>query len=474
MTVSAEHPSGIAEPRIPSTSNRTRRPPGPRGRWLSGNFYDFRSDPLNYLTEQSQTFGDVVGLRFGSMPVVVVNHPDLVEQVLVTNNRKVIKHFALRLAKETLGEGLLTSEGEFWRKQRRLVQPAFHRDLVDGYAEAMVDSAESMLARWSDGQRIDVQSEMMQVTLEIAARTLFGGDMRDRALEVSHAMETLMEAFADRTSRLNGRWLTALIRRLLNSRGCNRALDKIEALLQEFIDQRRAQGDDPARTDLLSLLLQARDEDDGTQMTDRQLRHEVITLFLAGHETTAMTLCWATYLIGTHPEVEARLVDELHENLPGDRRIGLDDLARLPYTSAVIDETLRLYSTVWLLGREVVEPFELGGYHLSKGTNIYMSQWVIQRDARFFDDPESFRPTRWIDTDLARTLPRYAYFPFGGGPRICIGNTFALMEAKLLLATIVRRYGLRLDPGFAPKLWPTMTLRPVDGIPVTLEQRLDS
>jgi cytochrome P450 len=364
----------------------------------------------------------------------------------------------------TLGNGLLTSEGDFWRRQRRLAQPAFHRERVASYAGAMVAFAERMLTTWEDGQVRDVQEDMMQLTLEIVAKTLFDADIAGDAAAASAAMETLLRCFTARVNhmiRLPEHWPTPANFRL------HRAVRRLERILFAIIAERRASGED--RGDLLSMLLHAQDEDDGGRMTDHQLRDEAMTLFMAGHETTANTMAWVWFLLANHPQAEARLHAELDEVLGG-RSPGFDDLPRLAYTEMVVTEALRLYPTVWLLGREAIEPCEVGGYPIRVGTTLYMSQWVIHRDPRWFDDPREYRPERWAD-GLAKRLPRYAYFPFGGGPRICIGNSFAMMEATLLLATIARRFRLALTPDATVTPLPTMTLRPDGGVKVRLTRR---
>jgi cytochrome P450 len=441
-----------------------RSPPGPQGHWFSGNLPDFRRGRLAFLDDCFQRYGDVVSFRFGPRRMVLLNHPDLVEDVLVTQNRKFIKHFALRMTRLTLGNGLLTSEGDFWRRQRRLAQPAFHRDRVASYAGVMVEFAERMLAGWEDGQVRDVQEDMMRLTLEIVAKTLFDADITGDAADASAAMETLLHCFTARVNRmirLPERWPTPANLRL------HRAVRRLERILFAIIAERRASGED--RGDLLSMLLQAQDEDDGGRMTDHQLRDEAMTLFMAGHETTANTMAWVWFLLANHPQAETRLHAELDEVLGG-RAPCFDDLPRLAYTEMVVTEALRLYPTVWLLGREAIEPCEVGGYPIRVGTTLYMSQWVIHRDPRWFDDPREYRPERWAD-GLVKRLPRYAYFPFGGGPRICIGNSFAMMEATLLLATIARRFRLALTPDATVTPLPTMTLRPEGGVKVRLIRR---
>ena len=444
---------------------RASKPPGPKGHWLRGHLSEFRNDRLGFLTECARAHGDVVAIRLGPARIWVLNHPDLVEEVLVTKNKHFIKHFALRTARPSLGEGLLTSEGDFWRRQRRLAQPAFHRERVSAYGRTMVDYSERMLQTWADGQRRDVQADMMKLTLEIVTKTLFDTDIYGESAGIAQAMETLMESFTNRVNRLAQ--LPTWVPTPSNLR-FSRAMGSVESTLNAIIADRRRSGED--RGDLLSMLLHAQDDEgDGTGMTDRQLRDETITLFMAGHETTANTLAWAWYLLSLNPEAEAKLHAELDEVLDG-RPPEVADLPRLKYADHVITETLRLMPTAWLLGREAIEPVEIGGYHVPKGMTLWMSQWVIQRDPRWFDDPEAFRPDRWSD-GLAKRLHRYAYFPFGGGPRICIGNQFAQMESVLLLTTIARRFRPRLVEGTVVTLVPTMTLRPEHGLPVVLEER---
>jgi len=405
-----------------------------------------------------------VAVRFGIRPVIFANHPDLVEQVLVNQHRKFIKHYRLRKTGQTLGQGLVTSEGELWRSQRKLAQPAFHRERINRYAQSMVNFTERMLASWSAGQVRDVHADMMKLTLEIVAKTLFDAEIGGESADAAAAMETLARGFIVRTSRLISLpfWLpTPLNIRL------GRAVRRLNQIILSIIAERRKTDED--RGDLLSMLLHAQDEDSGRRMSDQLLRDEVMTLFMAGHETTANTLAWAWLLLARHPDVEARLHDELDRTLAG-RLPTIADLPWLSYTERVVTETLRIYPTVWTVGREAIEPVELGGYRIPAGTTVFMPQWVIHRDARWFEDPEVFRPERW-ENGLMQRIPRYAYFPFGGGPRICIGNNFAMMEATLILATIAQKYRLTLAPDAVVKLLPSMTLRPAHGIKVVLADR---
>lgn len=440
--------------------SQERRPPGPKGRWPGGNVADFRRDRLGFLTDCARTYGDYVSMRLGPYRIMIVNHPDAIEDVLVTQNRRFIKHFAIRKRTgRTLGNGLLTSEGEFWRRQRRLAQPAFHRDRIDAYGVVMAEYADRMIRAWADDEPRDLHDDLMRVTLEVVGKTLFDADFAGDSADASRAMETLLEAYTKQVSKLilAPEWVPTP-----TNLATNRAVRRLDAILYRVVAARRASGED--RGDLLSMLLKASDPETGGRMDDAQLRDELMTLFMAGHETTANTLAWAFYLLATHPEAAEALHAELDEVLDG-QLPEVADLPRLPYTNRVIAESLRVLPTVWLLGREATEPTTVGGFDVPKGDTIYMSQWVVHRDPRWFDDPESFRPDRWTD-GLKERLPRYAYFPFGGGPRICIGNHFALMEAALMLATIARRYRLELAPGALVEPLATMTLRPRHGLPM--------
>src|SRR6266851_895110 len=410
-------------------------------RWSLG---PLNNNPLEYFTR------------------IFINHPDLIEEVLVTNARKYSKGRVLRANRHVFGEGLLTSEGDFWLRQRRLAQPAFHRARIASYAATMVEYTHRMLDGWRGGEERDAHQEMMRLTLQIVGKTLFDADVERDAQEVGKSLELLLEIGANfRRTIFVPHWLpTATNLRV------KKEIAQIEKILYRIIGERRASGGDAG--DLLSMLLSAQDED-GSRMTDRQLRDETITLFLAGHETTASTLSWTWWLLAQNPAVEAKLHAEL-DSVLGDRAPSLDDLPKLAYTGHVIAESLRLYPAAWGMARLVVEDHEIAGYPVTKGMGVAMAQWVVHRDPRWYDAPEEFRPERWND-DLLKRLPRFAYFPFGGGPRQCIGNTFALMEATLILATIARKFRLRLVANHPVVPLASITLRPRHGVRVSLESR---
>jgi cytochrome P450 len=363
-----------------------------------------------------------------------------------------------------MGNGLLSSEGDFWLRQRRLIQPAFQRGRLAAFGAVMVGYTQRLLAGWQPGETRDIQAEMMRLTLQIAARTFFGSEVADDAREVGDALHMLHENFIARFNSLMPPplWLPTPTNWRLK-----RAVARLDAILYGFIRQRRADGAD--RGDLLSLLLHARDEVDRTQMTDRQLRDEAMTLFLAGHETTALALSWTWALLATHPDAEARLAGEVAEVLAG-RTATVEDVPRLRYTEAVALEAMRLYPPGYVIGREAASECEVAGYRVAPGTTVLMSQWVVQRDPRFFDRPAEFCPERWLEPGI-KDLPKFAYFPFGGGPRVCIGNTFALLELVLVLATLTQQYRFTLRPGHTVEPWPTFTLHPKNGVPAVLARR---
>jgi cytochrome P450 len=440
------------------------RPPGPRGRLISGNLRQYLEDPLGFMTWCAREYGDVVALRFGPKPILLLSHPDFVEYVLVTGNRNFKKDFTIRLYRPFLGNGLLTSEGDFWLRQRRLAQPAFQRQRIASYGDIMVAFTERMLAGWDDGETRNLHADLMSLTLDIAAKTLFGIEMTGEAHRVG-------DALADGLDAIDGRFSSLLFPPLWlptpNNRRIRRARRTLDAILYRKIEEKRRAGD--RGDDLLSLLLQARDEGDGSGMTDLQLRDEAMTLLLAGHETTALALSWTWYLVALYPDVEEELEAELQAVLGG-RPPTAADLPQLPFTEHVITEALRLFPPAYAQGREAVRDCTIGDYRIPRGTTIFFFQWILHRDPRYFDNPEEFRPRRWAG-GLAQRLPKYAYFPFGGGPRMCIGNTFALMEAALVLATVAQRFRMLLVPDHPVTPWPSITLRPRHGIKVVLKKR---
>lgn len=442
---------------------KTHLPPGPKGTLLGGSVRRFTARRLDFFTDITREYGDLASFRFGPKRIFLASHPDLIEQVLVTDAKHYIKHFGARMYTPVLGNGLVTSEGEFWLRQRRLSQPAFLKQRVNSYAPLMAELTDRMLNAWVPGTAVDVHFEFSTLTSVIALKTLFDLDDPGDRERFTDSLRTAFALMSDRFRnpfRLPGWFPTPANLKL------NRAVKDLNAVVDGFIAQGRKRGG--SGTDLLSRLVAAQDTD-GTRMTDRQLRDEMMTLYLAGHETTALTLTWSWYLLSQHPEAERKLVDEWRRVLNG-RTPTPDDLPNLPYTEAVITEAMRVYPPVYLIGREATTDLALGGYQVKKGYTVFMSQWVSHRDPRYFPEPEAFRPERWED-GLAKRLPKYAYYPFGGGPRVCIGNTFALLEAALILAAVGQRYRFTLDPDAEIDVNPQITLLPKHGIPATLTPR---
>jgi cytochrome P450 len=455
---------GTRHERVEATGLSKTRPPGPKGHPLTGNLFDYTRDHLGFLTRCAREYGDVVRLRFVNVPVYLLNHSDHIEYVLVRNNRNFIKSKGVRHSLGFLGEGLLTSEGSFWRRQRRLAQPAFHRERIDAYGEVMVECSAHEVSGWKSGEIRDVHEDMARLTLDVVTRTLFGTLLTVEFEEVGAALETIAQRFTGRGGVLFH--IPEKVPTPANLR-FRRAVRLLDGIIYRIIEGRRTSGE--REGDLLSMLLEARDEETGEGMSDRQLRDEVMTIFLAGHETTANALSWTWYLLARHPEAEARLLEELDEVLEG-RTPTVEDLPRLRYTDVVVKESMRLYPPVWAFGREAVEDCEIGGCHVPAGTQLVMSQWVMHRDPRYYERAEEFRPERWVDGSVEK-LPPYAYFPFGGGPRLCIGRSFARMEAVLLLATIARKFRLRPAQELPFEPQPSITLRPRNGMRMALTKR---
>ncbi len=452
---------------------------------------EYNRDPLGFMTRCVREFGEIVPLRFEGELFCLLTNPDHITEVL-KDRSLFIKAKDLRILRGLLGNGLLTSEGDFWQRQRRLTQPIFHQQRINSYGAVMVDYTQQMLQTWYEGKVVDVHDEMMRLTLNIVMKTIFDQDVTDReASHVSHTLDEAMhwytsgEMYEDSEASINSdniqAWINCGIKavaRLLQVIGLghgsngddNRRYQEAIALLDEtvyaMIAHRRVSGSEG--DDLLGMLMQVQDTDDGSRMSDQQLRDEVATLMLAGHETTANTLSWVWMLLANHPQVGEKLTEELKTVLNG-RTPTIADLPQLSYTHRVIKEAMRLYPPVTDISREATQDCEIGGYSIPKSTTLIASQWVMHRNPRYFTEPEAFNPERWTD-DLEKRLPRGVYFPFGDGPRICIGKSFAQMEAVLILATIAQSFELVLIPDQTIELQPSITLRPKHGIQVVLKK----
>ncbi|HMB91308.1 MAG TPA: cytochrome P450 [Rhodothermales bacterium] len=419
-------------------------------------------DRLGTFAKWVATGGDIIHVKMGPRDLYLLAHPDLAKALLVTQNDAFIKGPALRRAGFLLGEGLLNSEGMRHRRRRKLVLPTFHYSRLRDYADTMVALTEDLAASWHDGQQVDIDRQMMQLTLEIAGQTLFGADVESEAEGISHAMSSAIHAF----QKLMTNPLTPLIIRLplpvtLRLRRSRADLNKI---VYRIIRERRESGED--RHDLLSMLLTAQDEETGGRLSDDEVRDEVMTLFLAGHETTANALTWTWYLLAQHPVVEQKLHTELDAVL-GSRRATFDDLKQLVYTRHVFSEAMRLYPPAWALGREAIRSVEMGGRTLPDGAIVLLCQYLLHRDPRFWPDPEQFLPERFAP-EHSTERHRFAYLPFSTGVRGCIGEQFAWTEGILVLATLARRWRMHLTSNEPVGLAPSITLRPNRPIPMHL------
>jgi cytochrome P450 len=437
-------------------------PPGRKRRWFVGNLFEFRSDRLGFLLRTARQYGPMARFWVASQPFVLVSEPALVEQVLVTQNKKFGKGRGFRLLRSVLGNGLVTSEGDLWLRQRRLMQPAFQRAQVEAYGPTIVEQTQRHLAGWQAGQTLELHHEMMRLTLAIAAKAFLGIEAVNRFEGVANAIDLLMEDFLYRVGTM-----MPISRRIPTpwNRRVKAQIERVDRLMYDIIAERRRSP--LTGTDVLTRMMKAQDaaaesQPEATGMSDQQLRDEVVTLLSAGHETTANALTWIWYLLGQHPEVVTRLSAELHEVL-GDRDPTTADLPRLKYTEYVVQEVMRLYPAAYGMGRLALEPLELGSYLITPGTTCFLSQWVSHRDERYFPQPEEFRPERW-ENDLARRIPKFAYYPFGGGPRVCIGSTLAMIEVVLVVATIARRFRFELAADQQVVPWPSVTLRPRNGV----------
>jgi cytochrome P450 len=445
--------------------------PGPPSSLLRSIVYFPGRDPLAYFSNLARDYGDIVSYKMAGEQLFLVGDPQHIKDILVTHNRNFMKGRGLQRSKRLLGEGLLTSEGAFHLRQRRLMQPAFHRDRIAGYGRTMVQHADRLRSGWVDGATLDIAREMSSLTLNIVGKTLFDADVESHAVAVREALSGVMDTFwvmmlpfAEILERLP----VPKLRRARLARG------RLDAIIYRMIADRRASGRDHG--DLLSMLLTAQDEDDpstgsngGGMMTDRQVRDEAMTIFLAGHETTANALTWTWYLVGESPDVEAKMHEEIDRVLQG-RLPAMADIGSLPYVERVVTEAMRLYPPAWIVGRRALGDYPIGDYVAPAGALFLVSPYIVQRDARYYPEPERFHPDRWTP-EFRSALPKFAYFPFGGGPRQCIGESFAWMELILLVATIGQQWRMRLVPGHPVVPQPVVTLRTRYGMRMTVQRR---
>ena len=453
----------MAMTKVENVTRALKPPPGPPGNFLLGTLLDAWSDPLGMMTKGVREYGEIVGFRFAYIRYVVVADPEAIKHVLVTNAKNYTKSVNYAGLKVILGNGLLTAEGDAWKKQRRMTQPAFHRERLAGFADTMTECTKDMLDRWDTAKdtRVDAHEEMMRLTFRIVGRTLLSAELDGDAKAIGEAMAIGIKWANDHVESVFRfpPWVPTP-----NNIRFNRALKAIDDLMNRVIDDRKKSTE--RHDDLLGMLMEMKDEESGEGMSDKQLRDELLTLVLAGHETTANALTFALHVLSQHPNVLAKLREEASTVLGG-RTPTLADLPKLVYATQVIEEVMRLYPPAWCMERQAIEDDVIGDHRIAKGTIIGVAPWVTHRLPRLFPNPEGFDPSRF-SKEAKESRHKHAYLPFGGGPRTCIGNAFAMMEMQLVLPMIVQRYRLDLEPGFQLELEPTITLRPKHGVPMHL------
>ncbi|SEM97260.1 Cytochrome P450 [Mesobacillus persicus] len=446
--------------------NNKQIPLAQNGSFFTGHLNDFQKNPLHFMQNLTSEYGSIVRFRLGPLhKVILLSDPELIKEVLVTKQKSFIKSKDVQSLKALVGEGLLTSEKEVHMQQRRLIQPAFKKTHINLYAQDMIDITEKYIGKWNDGMETEVTEDMLDITLGIISKTMFSMDFKEGHERLGDSVENGMKLAIKRMRSIIPLplWIPSKTNREFKQ--VTQALDEV---LFSIIGNRRQE--DSPKEDLLGILMAAREENHGTGMTDQQLRDELMTIFLAGHETTANALSWTLYLLSQHPEVEEKLHKEI-DSIIGTETLNPEHFQMLTYTQNVIWESLRLYPPAYVIGRQVDEDVEIGGFLFKKGETVFMSQYVIHRQADHFEEPDTFKPERF-ENNFMKTLPTYAYFPFGGGPRVCIGNHFAFMEMVLVLACIARRYRLLLSPNHKIiKPQPLITLRPKPGLKMRLEKR---
>lgn len=441
-------------------------PPGPYGNILLGNLKDLRIRVLDFFAGLQQQFGDISTIRFSIRKVSYIQHPDLIHYVLQENNRNYTKSLRYEQLKYLLGNGLLTSESEFWLRQRRMIQPAFHKNTIRQLADEMVVCTDEMLEVWEtkfQGKTMNAASEMMALTLQIVGKTLLNADVKAEAKNVGSALSYLLKAvnIRTRTPVLLPLWIPVPTHLKIK-----KSIQTINLVLDKIFEDRRKNPDD--RNDLLSLLMGATYEDTGEHMGNKQLRDEVMTIFVAGHETTANALSWTLYLLSLHQDVLKKCREEILRVI-GNRKPEYNDLSQLTYLTMVIEETMRLYPPAWIIGRKTIRPDKIGNYAVPSGHNILISPYALHRDKRFWPQPEKFMPERFL-LDEVKKRPRNSYLPFGAGPRMCIGNNFAIMEMQIVLSMIIQKFNLLSPDNQTVFPEPLITLRPKGGVMLNISK----
>ncbi len=448
-----------------SAIQRSKLPPGPRPKIPLGHLFSFRRDSIGFLRKIAKEYGDIVHFKIGPIRIVLLNHPDFIKEVLTTQHHNFIKGRPLQMAKELLGEGLLTSEGEFHKRQSRMIQPAFHRNMIESYAPAMTGCVTQLMKGWEEDMEIDMKEEMTRMSIEIAGKTFFNADLEKEAAEINEALDTATSLFG-RIPLPFSEWLLKLP--LPGTIKFQRAKARLEKTINNMINERRRNKMNNA--DLLSLLLCPHNENgEGSEMSDQQVRDEAMTLFLTAFDTTSTALTWTWYLLSQNPDAEAELHEELDRVLQG-RLPAAEDVAQLKFTRMVFGESLRLYPPSYVIPRQALEDFIIDKYVVPRGTIILVSPYLIHRDPRFHTDPEKFNPRAW-EKHAHGIDSKYEYFPFSRGPRSCIGEPFAWMQGILTIASIAQSWRIKLVPDHPVELQPLINLRPKYGMKMTVHPR---
>jgi cytochrome P450 len=440
-------------------------PPGPKTDYPLQHLFSLSKDPIGFISKLSRTSEKIIYFPMGGRPTYILNHPDLIQEVLATQHQNFTKGSGLIRLKQILGDGLITSEDPLHLRQRRLSQPAFHRQRIAAYGAVMSDVAYKARERWQEGQTMDIEPETARITMAIVGKTLLNADVEGEAPEIAQAVDTMRERF--HIAVFPGMQLLDKLPLPHNFR-FNKARKRLNDTIYRMIKDRRDSGADQG--DLLSMLILARDtEGDKGGMTDLQVRDEAMTIFLAGYETITNTLTWTWYLLSQHPEVEKKFHEELDQALAG-KVPTMEDLAKLPYTQMILTEAMRLYPAAWMIAREPLDECQIGGYTIPANSILFMCPYAIQRLPEYYPDPEKFDPERWAGK-AKDSRPRFAYFPFGGGPRQCIGEPYALMEGALIMATLAQKWKFKMKEGHPVAIQANVTIRPKYGMPMVLENR---
>ena len=444
--------------------DKSKLPPGPKAKIPLGHLFSYRRDSIGFLKKIANEYGDIVHFKIGPIRIVLLNHPDYIKEVLTVQHRNFVKGRPLEMAKELLGEGLLTSEGDFHKRHSRMIQPAFHRNMIESYVPAMIKCISQMMGKWQDGMKTDMKDEMTDMSIAITGKTLFNADITEEAPEISKALDTATSLFG-RISLPFSEWLLKLP--LPGNLRFYKAKQRLDDTVSRMINECRKNKMDNG--DLVSLLLRTQDENGSGGLSDEEIRDEAITLFLTAFDTTSTALTWTWYLLSQNPEAETELYKELDSVLSGRLPVA-EDIPNLKYTRMVFGESMRLYPPSYVIPRQAVDDFSVGKYIVPRGSIVLMSPYLIQRDPRFYFEPEKFNPYTW-DKHSHGLDSKYEYFPFSRGPRSCIGEPFAWMLGTLAIASVAQSWQIKHVPDHPVELLPLINLRPKYGMMMTLHRR---